>query len=124
MCEKLGIRDRYDKFKDLHEKYGHLPYQLFSRSFSALKSAEFWDACGAIMLVQSFCPNGTGSPDFRKFCEVFKETHKLPNGFNGDFDGTEEMARVDEINTLYRVGTSSEVPFYLGWVECDMPEEE
>ena len=124
ICEKLGIRDRYDEFGDLLDKFGHLPYQLFNESFAALKSAEFWDAHGAIMLVQSFCPEATGGSDFVKFCEVFRKTYKLPNGVNGDFDSAEEMASVGEKNTLYRVSTPSEVPFYLGWVECDMPEDE
>ena len=120
MCEKLGIEYDYDRHKDFR-------YELFHTTFAALKSAEFWKAEGAIMLVQSFCPEHTGFDEFRKFFSLFECRSHMPLGVARTLYATPvREVQLDKgtppaPDKLYKIQTPGGTPLFLGWVTCEMP---
>ena len=118
ICKKLGLE--YDFAVNLG-----VGYELFHKVFAALKSAEFWDAEGAIMIVQSFSPHCTGFDEFRRFCGLFTEVHHFPDGLYEESNDICEVASKSVApDLLYKVQTPNDTPLFLGWVSCEMPEEE
>lgn len=118
ICEKLGFEYNFVLNLDVG-------YELFHKAFAALKSAKFWDADGAIMIVQSFSPHCTGFDEFRRFCDVFAEIHHFPDGlYEESNDICEVTANSIAPDLLYKVQTPCDTPLFLGWVTCEMPEEE
>ena len=116
ICEKLGLKYDYDKYKSVR-------YDLFHKTFAALKSAEFWNAEGAIMIVQSFCPNCTDFNEFEKFFELFECRSHMLNGFERFCGEPVFEGPVDEVTPgeLYKVQTPSDASLFLGWATCKMP---
>ena len=118
ICKKLGLD--YNFVIDLD-----VGYELFHKVFAALKSAEFWDADGALMIVQSFSTHCTGFDEFKRFCGVFAEIHHFPDGL---YEESNDISKVTSKSIapdlLYKVETPSDTPLFLGWVTCEMPEEE
>lgn len=81
-----------------------LRYQLLHRTAAAMLEAKRYRTNNAVMAVHSFCPNGTGFPDFAKFAEAM--------GFGTlERDQLSQPRRVDGIN------------LWLGWVSDDVPED-
>ena len=118
ICQKLGLE--YNFVMDLD-----VGYELLHKAFAAQKSAEFWDVDGAIMIVQSFSPHGTRLDDFRRFCGVFTEMHHFSDGLYEEFNEIYEVAGKSVApDLLYKVQTPGDTPLFLGWVTCEMPEEE
>ena len=121
MCEKLGIKYNFDKHKDFR-------YELFHKAFAALKSAELWNADGAIMLVQSFCPKHTRFDEFEKFLNLLECCSHMPLGVARTSIG--EPVREVQFKkgtpaapgNLYKIKTPSGTPLFLGWVTCEMPK--
>ena len=120
ICEKLGIEYNESQHKDFR-------YELFHKAFSALNSAEFWNAKGAIMLVQSFCPKRTGFDEFRKFFSLFECRSHMPLGVARTLYATPvREVQLDKgtppaPDKLYKIKTPSGTPLFLGWVTCEMP---
>lgn len=123
ICEKLGIGYDYDKHKNLR-------YDLFHKTFAALKSAEFWNAEGAIMIVQSFCPKLARFDEFKKFLELFDCRSHMPFGLVRPFYGEPVIEKpVDKATPvthgeLYKVQTPSSIPLFVGWAKCEVPVEQ
>jgi hypothetical protein len=68
-----GKEDRLQRLCDLlgfdRATVGDLRYQLFHRTAAAIFEARRYRATKAVMMVQSFCENATGLPDFLAFFE-------------------------------------------------------
>ena len=118
ICERLGLDYNFVINLDVG-------YELFHKVFAALKSAEFWDVDGALMIVQSFSPRCTGFDEFRRFCSVFTEIHHFPDGL---YEESNDISKVTSKSIapdlLYKVQTPSDTPLFLGWATCEMPEGE
>ncbi len=54
-------------------------YQLLHRTVSALRTAEVFHACSAVMLVHSFSPTRCWREDFSSFCEAMTATPLSPD---------------------------------------------
>ena len=123
MCERLGVGYDYDKYRDLR-------YDLFHKAYAALKSAVFWNADGAIMIVQSFCSDCKDIEEFEKFFNLFKCRYHMPMGISERFYGETVVETSVDKDTevvpgeLYKVQTPSDIPLFLGWAKCEMPEDE
>jgi hypothetical protein len=89
LCEQLG----------LSSPPGHLRYQFFHRTASAIIEADRVHAAQAAMVVHSFSPANEGFEDYRKFVGLF--------GLEGELDG------------LCSTTLPSGLALHLAWVRGD-----
>lgn len=74
-------------------------YQLLHRTASALVAAQQFNACAAVMLVQSFSPTGLWLDDFEAFVALFGATAQAGG--------------------VVRLGEQTDIPLYAAWVAGD-----
>ena len=95
-----------DRIQYLHEVLkleepldDNIRYQLLHRTVSAIKTAQDFHACTAVMLVHSFSPAGKRRDDFIAFCNAMKAIQLSPD--------------------LYLVSSFKNPSLYLAWCSGD-----
>jgi hypothetical protein len=91
LCDLLGLNP---------DGVGNLRYQFFHRTAAAILEAGRYRASNAILLVHSFCPNGTGVSDYIQF---------------GSSLGFDRLA-LNQLSEPHEIGG---IELRLGWVSDD-----